>query len=93
MKLPAVWLPRRLYEALPYLYVGAGLAVVSRDRVIVWANRVLSRRLGPVTGRTCYQVYCRADAVCPDCPVTIELDLAFKYYCTLGSELQLRRSR
>ena len=29
MKLPAVWLPRRLYEALPYLYVGAGLAALA----------------------------------------------------------------
>ena len=29
MKLPAVWLPRRLYEALPYLYVGAGLVALA----------------------------------------------------------------
>jgi hypothetical protein len=31
--------------------------------------------------------------ICPDCPLTSELDLAFTYYCTLGSELQLRRSK
>jgi hypothetical protein len=31
--------------------------------------------------------------ICPDCPLTSELDLTFTYYCTLGSELQLRRSK
>ncbi len=29
--------------------------------------------------------------ICPDCPVTVELDLKNTYYCTQGSEKELRR--
>ena len=30
--------------------------------------------------------------ICPDCPVTAELDLKNTYYCTQGSEKEMRRS-
>jgi hypothetical protein len=29
--------------------------------------------------------------ICPECPVTAELDLRSTYYCTQGSEKELRR--
>jgi hypothetical protein len=29
--------------------------------------------------------------ICPDCPLTKDLELKFTYYCTLGSERQLRK--
>ncbi len=29
--------------------------------------------------------------ICPDCPVTVELDLKNLYYCTRGSEKEMRR--
>ena len=29
--------------------------------------------------------------ICPDCPVTLELELKNTYYCTMGSERQMRK--
>ena len=29
--------------------------------------------------------------ICPDCPVTVELDLKNTFYCTRGSEKEMRR--
>jgi hypothetical protein len=31
--------------------------------------------------------------VCPDCPVTVDLDLVNTYYCTQGSEREMRRPK
>lgn len=31
--------------------------------------------------------------ICPDCPVAAELDLKNTYYCTQGSENELRRTK
>jgi len=51
--------------------VGAGLALIDRQRRIVWANRKLREWFGAgeeVVGRRCHQVYCRRDTVCAECP-------------------------
>lgn len=31
--------------------------------------------------------------ICPDCPVTVDLDLQNTYYCTQGSEKEMRRPK
>jgi PAS domain S-box-containing protein len=51
--------------------IGAGLALIGRDRRILWANRTISEWFGrdvPVTGRYCHEVYCRRDTKCASCP-------------------------
>lgn len=38
--------------------------------------------------------HCKIDeqgCICPDCPVTLELELKNTYYCARGSELQMRK--
>ncbi|MFW6117825.1 MAG: response regulator, partial [Thermoproteota archaeon] len=37
--------------------VGAGLAIISRDFRVLWANQLLREAVGDVEGELCYQVY------------------------------------
>jgi len=48
---------------------GIGLATISRDFKILWANTVLKRFLGDVEGKTCYSTFNNRDSVCPNCGV------------------------
>ena len=51
--------------------IGAGLALIGKDRRILWANRTISEWFGrgaPVAGRNCHEVYCRRDTKCTSCP-------------------------
>jgi hypothetical protein len=51
--------------------MGAGLALISKERRIIWANRTIGEWFGrglPVEGRQCYEVYCRRGAPCASCP-------------------------
>jgi PAS domain S-box-containing protein len=51
--------------------IGAGLALIGKDRRILWANRTISEWFGqggPVEGRRCHEIYCRRDTKCASCP-------------------------
>jgi PAS domain S-box-containing protein len=46
----------------------AGLAIVSKDYQVVWANKIL-RDLGVAPNKKCYQTFNNLESVCPDCGV------------------------
>ena len=51
--------------------IGAGLALIGRDRRIIWANRTIKEWFGrgeAVEGKNCHEVYCRRDKKCVTCP-------------------------
>ena len=48
--------------------IDAGLAVISRDYRVVWANKRL-KDLGVSQNKKCYQTFNKLDSVCPDCGV------------------------
>lgn len=58
------------YQALERVgeSVGAGLAIISKDYEVFWANSTL-RALGVARHKKCYQTFNRLDKVCPDCGV------------------------
>ncbi|MGB5615430.1 MAG: response regulator [Desulfobacterales bacterium] len=47
--------------------VGAGLAVISRDYRVVWANDILRKMFGDIEGQPCQKAFNKADEVCPGC--------------------------
>ncbi len=47
--------------------VGAGIAVISGDYRIVWANEVLKKIFGDVEGKICHAAFNNADEVCMGC--------------------------
>ena len=52
--------------------IGAGLALIDRDRKVVWANPTIIEwfgRGGSVEGRHCYELYFRRESRCATCPV------------------------
>ena len=51
--------------------MGAGLALIGKDRRILWANRAISEWFGARRqrgGENCHEVYCRRDKPCNACP-------------------------
>ena len=48
--------------------VGAGLAIISKDYDIIWANKTLMA-LGVASDKKCFQTFNDLDRVCPDCGV------------------------
>ena len=50
-------------------HLGAGLAVISRDFITLWANKVLEDIYGDTMGKTCYRTYQQQEGVCPWCGV------------------------
>ena len=51
--------------------MGAGLALIGRDKKIAWANRTIEEWFGrgvEVEGRLCHEVYCNRDTACAVCP-------------------------
>ncbi|MGQ9582138.1 MAG: PAS domain S-box protein [Thermoplasmatota archaeon] len=65
--------------------IGAGLAIISKDSRIIWANRVLTDEYGDVRGRICYQTYGQRKAACPRCGV-MEIFLTGKDSASLELE-------
>ena len=49
--------------------VGAGLAVISRDYRVVWANEILKKMFGTIEGQACQEAFNKADEVCNGCGV------------------------
>lgn len=49
--------------------VGAGLAIISKDYRILWANKLLKHLNGDCEGKMCYSTFNRLTEVCPDCGV------------------------
>jgi PAS domain S-box-containing protein len=47
--------------------VGAGLAVISRDYRVVWANEILKKIFGAIEGQPCQNAFNKTDEVCPGC--------------------------
>jgi PAS domain S-box-containing protein len=49
--------------------VGAGLAIISEDYHILWANKLLKQINGDCEGKMCYSTFNRLTDICPDCGV------------------------
>jgi PAS domain S-box-containing protein len=49
--------------------VGAGLAIISKDYRILWANKLLEQLHGDCEGKLCYSTFNRLTCICPDCGV------------------------
>ncbi|MEM3378105.1 MAG: PAS domain S-box protein [Candidatus Bathyarchaeia archaeon] len=49
--------------------IGAGLAIISRDYRILWANRLMKQINGECEGKICYSTFNKLTHVCPDCGV------------------------
>jgi PAS domain S-box-containing protein len=49
--------------------IGAGLAIISKDYRIIWANQLLKQMNGECEGKMCYSTFNRLTEVCPDCGV------------------------
>jgi PAS domain S-box-containing protein len=49
--------------------IGAGLAIISKDYRILWANKVMKEVSGDCEGKICYSTFNRLTHVCPDCGV------------------------
>jgi PAS domain S-box-containing protein/excisionase family DNA binding protein len=49
--------------------IGAGIAVISRDYRVVWANRILKDIFGNIEGKRCYKTLNQRTASCPGCCV------------------------
>ncbi|MEN8759792.1 MAG: response regulator, partial [Desulfobacterales bacterium] len=47
--------------------VGAGLAVISRDYRVVWANEILKKMFGAIEGQPCQKAFNKTDEDCPGC--------------------------
>ncbi len=59
--------------------IGAGLAVISRDYKILWANKVLKEMFGAdIEGRTCFSNFKWRRHICPECGVARIFDGADK---------------
>ncbi|PVX24581.1 MAG: hypothetical protein CW716_09750, partial [Candidatus Bathyarchaeum sp.] len=49
--------------------VGAGLAIISKDYKIVWANKFLKNIFGDIEGKTCFLVLNDHNSICPGCGI------------------------
>jgi PAS domain S-box-containing protein len=49
--------------------VGAGLAIISEDYRILWANKLLKQLYGDCEGKICFSRFNRLIKVCPECGV------------------------
>jgi len=61
---------RQKYEVLERVgeSVSAGLAIISKDYDVIWANKTLMA-LGVASDKKCFQTFNDLDEVCPDCGV------------------------
>ena len=49
--------------------MGAGLAFISKDYRIIWANKVLKQTFGAIEGEICHWTYNKRNEICPGCGV------------------------
>jgi PAS domain S-box-containing protein len=49
--------------------MGAGLAFISKDYRIIWANKVLKQIFGAIEGEICHLTYNKSNEICPGCGV------------------------
>ncbi len=49
--------------------LGAGLAVLTKDLEISWANQVLNSEIKEITGKKCYSIFKGLESPCKNCPV------------------------
>ncbi len=49
--------------------MGAGLAFISKDYRIIWANKVLKQIFGAIEGEICHLTYNKRNEICPGCGV------------------------
>ena len=59
--------------------IGAGLAIISKDYRILWANSFLKQFNRDCEGKTCYSTFNKLNTICPDCSVkkVFESDINF----------------
>ena len=50
--------------------MGVGVAIILRDRKVVWANSVLKDLFGNIEGKCCYSAMHQLDDACSDCGIT-----------------------
>jgi PAS domain S-box-containing protein len=50
-------------------YIGAGLAIISKDYRTLWGNETLKRIFGDIEGKICYSTYNRKTEICSGCGV------------------------
>jgi PAS domain S-box-containing protein len=58
--------------------IGAGLAVISKDYRIVWANRVFKEMFGSVEGQPCFHTQNQRDGICDDCGARMIFELGYR---------------
>ncbi len=71
--------------------IGAGLALIDKNRRIVWANRTIEEWFGggkSVEGKICHEIYCRRGQPCKNCPA----DQCFASGLNCEVEVALARS-
>jgi PAS domain S-box-containing protein len=49
--------------------IGAGLAIISKDYHILWANKLMKQLNGDCEGKMCYSTFNKLTDVCPNCGV------------------------
>jgi PAS domain S-box-containing protein len=49
--------------------INAGLVVVSKDYIVLWANNVLKKYLGDIEGKPCYSALNQRSSICSKCGV------------------------
>ena len=49
--------------------IGAGLAIISKDYHILWANKLMKQIHGDCEGKKCYSTFNKLTDICPDCGV------------------------
>lgn len=58
--------------------IGAGLAVISKDYRVVWANRVFADMFGQPEDRPCFHVQFRNDSICQDCGARMIFEMGYQ---------------
>ena len=59
---------RKMLEAVTE-NIGAGLAIISKDYHILWANKLMKQINGDCQGKKCYSTFNKLTDICPDCGV------------------------
>ncbi|MBA3004275.1 MAG: PAS domain S-box protein [Desulfurivibrio sp.] len=59
-------------------HIGAGLAVISRDYTVLWANKILEDLYGDTVGKTCYRTFQKQEGVCAWCGTGEIFDLGLE---------------
>lgn len=58
--------------------IGAGLAAISKNYRIVWANGVFKEMFGSVEGQPCFHTHNQGDKICDDCGARMIFELGYR---------------